>query len=144
MNNSEQNIAKIFLNAIAKLGVEYIFLVPGAQIVPLYKAISKIKNIKPIIAIHELAAGFMAIGYACTSGKMGVVMSPGAPGAVYMTGAGITEKADVVPILFVTGNILKGHHGHGKFQDASAKGTNDSAIFKETVGESIVCMYPSP
>ncbi len=142
MKNKEQNVADFFLNEIVKLGVEYIFLVPGAQIVPLYKAISKIKNLKAIVATHELAAGFMAIGYARVSGKMGVVMSTGAPGAIYMTGAGITAKADDVPVLFVTGNIPKDHHGRGEFQDASAKGTNDSAIFKETVGESIVCSHP--
>lgn len=142
MENQEQNVAEFLLNEIAKLGVEYIFLVPGAQIVPLYKAISKVKNLKPIVATHELAAGFMAIGYARASGKMGVVMSTGAPGAVYMTGAGITAKADDVPILFITGNIPKDHHGRGEFQDASAKGTNDSAIFKETLGESIVCSHP--
>lgn len=142
MKKKEQNVAEFFLNEIAKLGVEYIFLVPGAQIVPLCKAIYKIKNLKPVIATHELAAGFMAIGYARASGKVGVVMSIGAPGAAYMTGAGMTAKADDVPVIFVTGNIPKDHHGRGEFQDASAKGTNDSAIFKETVGESIVCSHP--
>ncbi len=140
--SKKQNVAEFFLNEIAKLGVEYIFLLPGAQIIPLCKAISKIKNLKPIIAMHENAAAFMAIGYARASGKMGVVMTTGAPGAAYMTGAGVTAKADDVPVLFVSGNIPKDHHGRGEFQDASAKGTNDSAIFKEAVGDSIVCSHP--
>jgi len=142
MQKNEQNVAEFFLNEIANLGVEYIFLVPGAQIVPLFKAISKTKNLKPIIATHELGAGFMATGYARASGKIGVVMSIGGPGATYMTGAGMTAKGDDVPVIFVTGNIPKDRHGRGEFQDASAKGTNDSEIFKATVGNSIVCSHP--
>lgn len=142
MKYKEQNISEYLIGEITKLGVEYIFMVPGAHIVPLTKAVSNNKNIKLIIATHELAAAFMAIGYARTSGKIGVVMSIGGPGAAYMVGAGITAKADDVPLLVITGNIPKNNHGYGEFQDASSKGTNDSAIFKEAIGKSIVCSYP--
>ncbi len=57
-----------------------IFLVPGAQIVPLvFKLYEENKKgiPKPIIANHELGAGFMALGYARASGKMGVAISIG-------------------------------------------------------------------
>jgi acetolactate synthase-1/2/3 large subunit len=103
---------------------------------------SEIKVPKPIIANHELAAGFMAIGYARASGKMGVAMSIGGPGAAYMIGAGVTAKIDDVPVLFITGNIPPESFGLGEFQDASDFGTNDSAIFKEAVGTSMVCNKP--
>ncbi len=142
MEYQESSVAEALLQEIVKMGVEYIFLIPGAQITPLVKALYKMKSLKAVIATHELAAAFMAIGYARASGKMGVVMSTGAPGAAYMTGAGITAKADKVPVLFITGNIPEDHHGHGEFQDASPKGTNDSAIFKESIGESIICRHP--
>lgn len=145
MKNVEPIVAEVLLLELSKLGVEYVFLVPGAQIIPLvFKLYEENKKDipKPIIANHELAAGFMALGYARASGKMGVAISIGGPGAANMVDAGIVAKIDEVPVLFVTGNIPQESFGKGEFQDASSKGTNDSSIFREAIGTSIVCGQP--
>jgi len=145
MKNIDSTVAEVLLAELSNLGVEYIFLVPGAQITPLLFRLYSENEIKvpvPIIANHELAAGFMAIGYARASGKMGVAISIGGPAAAYMLGAGVTAKIDDVPVLFITGNIPPESFGLGEFQDASKLGTNDSAIFKEAVGTSMVCDKP--
>jgi acetolactate synthase-1/2/3 large subunit len=142
MNSTHATVSDIMLNIFDSLGVESIFLVPGAQITPLMVALEKHKRIKPILACHELAAGYMAIGYARASGKPGVVFSIGGPGAAYMVGAAITAKADNVPVIFVTGDVPQRYHGLGEFQDAGPEGTNDSAVYNNAIGESQVCSFP--
>lgn len=145
MKNNMLTVAEILLKEIYALGTKYVFLVPGAQIIPLvYYLFEGKKNEipQPIIANHELAAGFMAKGYAQASGKVGVVFSIGGPGAAYMIGAGINAKADNIPVCFVTGNIPQKNFGKGEFQDASPFGTNDSAIFREAIGDSFICNKP--
>jgi len=142
MNEKKPTVAEVLLKELFKLGVEYVFLVPGAQIVPLLVCLfnENKKDIPvPIIASHELAAGFMALGYARASGKIGVALSIGGPGASYMIGAGVTAKADDVPILFITGNIPPEYFDRGEFQDASNTGTNDSEIFQKAIGTSLIC-----
>jgi len=145
MDTQKLTVAEVLLKELFKLGVEYVFLVPGAQIIPfllkLYEE-NKHEIPTPIIASHELAAGFMALGYARASGKIGVAFSIGGPGAAYMVGAAVTAKADNVPVFFITGNIPPDHFGRGEFQDASSNGTNDSFIFKEAIGNSTVCLKP--
>lgn len=145
MEIKERTVAEILLNELFKQGIKYIFLVPGTQISPILKILFK-KNKsnlpEPVVANHELAAGFMATGYARASGKIGFAVSIGGPGAAYMVGAAVTAKADFDPVLFLTGNVPDTIEGTGEFQDAGTDGSNDSAIFKEAVGESIVCKKP--
>lgn len=145
MKKNSTSLAEILLKEIFRSGVEYVFLVPGAQIVPLVQVLfeNSIAEIPiPIIANHELAAGFMAMGYSRASGKAGIVLSIGGPGAAYMVGAGICAKADDVPLILITGNIPPDNYGKGEFQDASQLGTNDVAIYRETVGNSVECKHP--
>jgi len=146
MKSQNKTVAEILLSEIYNLGIDYVFLVPGAQIIPLLLKLYD-KNTsgfpKPIIANHELAAGLMALGYARASGKVGVAFSIGGPGASYMVGAGVTAKADKTPVMFVTGNIPPHNYGRGEFQDASHLGTNDSAIYKEALGTSVICNHPN-
>lgn len=144
MESKSMSVAEVLLRELYKVGVEYVFLVPGAQIVPFVFSLFEHQTgiPEPIIANHELAAGFMAMGYARASGKVGVAFSIGGPGAAYMVGAGVTSRADDAPVLFITGNIPPENFGGGEFQDASPEGTNDSAIFAEAIGNSIVCNKP--
>ena len=142
MKKNNPSIAEFVLNKIFHLGVEYVFLVPGAQIMPLVQALYERGNLEvpaPIIGTHELAAGFMAIGYSRVSGKAGVALSIGGPGAAYMVGAGICAKADDVPLIQITGNIPLDRYGKGEFQDASHSGTNDVAMYRAAVSNSVVC-----
>ena len=142
MKKANHTVVEVLLAELSKLGIEFVFLVPGAQIIPLVFQLyekSEIKVPKPIIANHELAAGFMAIGYARASGKMGVAISIGGPAAAFMLGAAVTAKIDDIPLLFITGNIPSESYGVGEFQDASPGGTNDSSIYKKAIGTSMVC-----
>lgn len=113
--------------------VDAVFLVPGAQVDPLAMRLLEKPAPRPIIATHELSAGFMADGYARASNKPGVVLGIGACGAANMIPAAAVADIDSSPILFITGNIPSSLHGYGAFQDATANGSDDEGAFRPFV-----------
>ena len=134
-----KSVSDLLLEEIERWGTKVIFLVPGANIYPFIKRLIERNTFNIIIANHELAAGFMAIGYALASGKPGVVCTIGSPGVAYLTGAGMSARADNIPLLCISGNIPENQWGQGLFQDGSPQGSNDSAIFNEATGQSLIC-----
>lgn len=72
--------------ALRSLGVECVFGLPGTQTVELFEAL-RASRIRTVLATHELAAAFMANGYARGSGRAGVVVTIPGPGFTWaMTG----------------------------------------------------------
>ncbi|MET0103559.1 MAG: thiamine pyrophosphate-binding protein [Sedimenticola sp.] len=134
-------ISGAFLDFFDGYGIDKIFLIPGAHITPIMRELEHHKKITPVIAAHELGAAYMAIGYSRATGKPGVVLSIGGPGAAYMMAAAVVAKADNVPVVFITGDIPARHHGFGEFQDSGPSGTNDSEIYREAIGESHICHF---
>lgn len=134
-----QTASTILLDEIESLGCDTIFLVPGANISSFVAQSQNRKTIDLVIANHELAAGFMALGYAKANGRPGVVCSIGGPGIAYLAGAAVAAAAEQVPLLFVSGNIPRDSWGRGFFQDGSAQGTNDVALFRQAIGCSCEC-----
>lgn len=135
-------VSRRFLDTLHSYGITKVFLVPGAHITPLIVELEKHGVIDPVVASHELAAAYMAIGYARASGRPGAVFSIGGPGTAYMMGAAITAKADNVPVIFISGDIPEKHQGKREFQDSGPAGTNDCGIYREAIGESHVCASP--
>ena len=102
MSPAPRRGADLLCAALAKLGVEHVFGVPGTQNVDLYDALRR-SRIRSILTTHELGAAFMANGYARASGKVGVVVAIPGPGFAY-TLAGLAEaRLDSVPLLLITG-----------------------------------------
>ena len=112
--------------------VEYIFLVPGKQIDSLFNSLTH-SCIQPILANHELGAGYMADGYARATRRIAVCMSIGGPGASNLLTSAITACQDESPVLFLTGNIPTNLQGLGYFQDASPAGSRDVDLFQQAV-----------
>jgi acetolactate synthase-1/2/3 large subunit len=139
MKQPELTISRVMLNTIHSYGVDKVFLVPGAQICHLMIELERYEGIDAILASHEMSAAYMAIGYARSSGRLGVVLSIGGPGAAYMVGAAITAKADKVPVIFITGDISTEPQSLGEFQDAGPEGTNNSGVYREAIGQSYLC-----
>lgn len=134
----ERSLAAAMLQTLKAWGCGHVFLVPGAQIDGFAKHLSEEDVPRPIVAGHELAAGFMADGYSRASGRPGVAMAIGGPGAANLVGAAAAAKADASPVLFVTGNIPASGQGSGDFQDAWPGGSNDAGVFRAAIGESLV------
>ncbi|RPJ39277.1 MAG: hypothetical protein EHM27_09675, partial [Deltaproteobacteria bacterium] len=60
------------VEALKREGVEYIFGIPGIQIMAIYDAMYGRRDIRPISVRHEQTAVYMADGYARVKGKPGV------------------------------------------------------------------------
>ena len=62
-------------------GVEQIFGIPGAGILPFYRALMDLGTIKHMVARHEESAIHMADGYARAIGTVGICAATSGPGA---------------------------------------------------------------
>ena len=114
--------ADILVKYLENEGVEYIFGVPGGHLLPLYDALYKNGNIKPILAKHEAGAAFMAYGYAVTSGKIGVCCGTVGPGATNLITGVASAYMDSVPLLALTAQVGTTAIGKGALQEGAGVG----------------------
>jgi TPP-dependent trihydroxycyclohexane-1,2-dione (THcHDO) dehydratase len=85
-------------------GVDTVFGPPGDGINGLAEAFRKAKDrIRYIHCRHEEAAALAACGYAKFTGRLGVVSSTAAPGAVHLLNGLYDAKIDGAPVLAITG-----------------------------------------
>ncbi len=95
------------MDAVVKVledeGVDYVFGVPGAAILPLYKALSKSERIKNISVRHEEGGTHAADGYARATGKVGISIGTSGPAGTNMVTGLYTCLADSIPIICITG-----------------------------------------
>jgi acetolactate synthase-1/2/3 large subunit len=122
--------AEFLLQCLRDQGLSHVFLVPGGHIDPLVAELGKGAGLQPIVAAHEEGAGFMADGYARVSGRFGVCMSIGGPGAGNVLPAAIAAWSDRSRVLFVTGDVPTTLQGRGAFQDGSMEGTRDTEFLR--------------
>ena len=87
-------------------GVDTVFCLPGAQLDPLFDAFYEQKDkIKLIHTRHEQGAAYMALGYAKTTGKVGVCNVVPGPGAYNAGAALLTAMGANMPVLCICGQI---------------------------------------
>jgi len=89
-------------------GVEVCFGIPGAAILPLYKAMSKSSKIRHLTVRHEEGATHAADGWARITGKVGVAIGTSGPAGTNMVTGLYTCMGDSIPIVCITGQALKG------------------------------------
>lgn len=86
--------------AYRALGAEFAFGLPGSQTIDAFQAL-KASGLRTVVATHEMAAAFMATGYARASGKPGLVTTIPGPGFTYAL-TGLAEAwLDSVPLVHV-------------------------------------------
>src|SRR3990170_185864 len=84
-------------------GVELVFGIPGAAILPLYQAMNGSK-IKHVLVRHEEGGTHSAEGYTrAASGRIGVCIGTSGPAGTNMITGLYSAMADSVPILCITG-----------------------------------------
>ena len=125
-------------NWLRDLGPRHIFLVPGSQIDPLSATIAEESTLETIVTCHELGAGFMADGYSRATGRPGICLGIGGPGAVYMLPSAMVSRVDESPVLFITGDVPTWLKGHFCFQETGMKGSRDRETFRILAGFSKV------
>ncbi|UPK33277.1 hypothetical protein IVB18_34390 [Bradyrhizobium sp. 186] len=94
-------------------GVDTVFGLPGAQVYGLFDAFHQ-SQLKVIGARHEQACGYMAFGYARSSGRPGVFSVVPGPGVLNASAALLTAYGCNEPVLCVTGQVPTQFLGKGR------------------------------
>ncbi len=87
-------------------GVDTVFGLPGAQVYGLFDALSRAGNaIRVIGARHEQTCGYMAFGYARSTGRPAVFAVVPGPGMLNAAAAMLTAFGGNEPVLLLTGQV---------------------------------------
>src|ERR1700749_4387175 len=85
-------------------GVDTIFGIPGAAILPFYDALRH-SSIRHLTGRDEEGAPHAADGYSRATGRIGVAVGTSGPAGTNMVTGLYTAWADSVPILTITGQV---------------------------------------
>ena len=116
-----RNGAHLLVETLLAEGVDTLFGIPGVATLGVYDAFVDHPELRAINVRHEQSAVFMADGYARSSGRVGVAMTSGGPGALNTLTAMSTAFTDSSPVLHIT-NENPAHvrkKGRGYFHDIS-------------------------
>jgi len=102
------------VEALKREKVEYIFGIPGVQIMAIYDALYGQKEIRPITVRHEQTAVYMADGYARVKGKPGIAVVVPGPGVQNASAALGTAYACSSPVLLLAGQVESFNLGKDK------------------------------
>jgi acetolactate synthase I/II/III large subunit len=94
-------------------GMTTLFGVPGAQIYPLFDALHG-TDVELIVPRHEQAAGYMAMGYAKSTGRTGVFTVVPGPGVLNAAAALCTAMGNCAPVVCLTGQVPSSFLGRGR------------------------------
>jgi acetolactate synthase I/II/III large subunit len=101
------------VNGLVTHGVDTVFGLPGAQVYGLFDAFHQ-AQLKVIGARHEQACGYMAFGYARSSGRPGVFSVVPGPGVLNAGAAMLTAYGCNEPVLCLTGQVPTAYLGKGR------------------------------
>lgn len=97
------NVMDAVVKVMEDEGVEVAFGVPGAAILPLYKAMSTSGQIKHYSVRHEEGGTHAADGYTRVTGKVGINIGTSGPAGTNMITGLYTCMADSIPQICITG-----------------------------------------
>ncbi|HEX3151522.1 MAG TPA: biosynthetic-type acetolactate synthase large subunit [Gemmataceae bacterium] len=110
--------ADILVQCLIRHGTEAVFAYPGGASMPLHQSLTHVADkIRTILPRHEQGGGFMAQGYARTTGKVGVCMATSGPGATNFVTVLADAKMDSIPMIAITGQVGTKVIGTDAFQE---------------------------
>src|SRR5207237_9667881 len=110
--------ADILVESLIRHGVEVVFAYPGGASMPIHQSLTKVTDrLRTILPRHEQGGGFMAHGYARTTGKVGVCIATSGPGATNFVTCLADAKMDSTPIIAITGQVSTPVIGTDRFQE---------------------------
>jgi acetolactate synthase I/II/III large subunit len=123
-------VSELIVRFLENLGIDTIFGMPGAHILPVYDQLYHSK-IKSVLAKHEQGAAFMAGGYARATGGIGACIATAGPGASNLITGIANAYADKQPVIAITGEAPTHIFGRGGLQESSGEGgsVDQTAIF---------------
>ena len=99
--------AQYLVEVLKRYNVTDAFGIPGGVILEMIYALNESGTITPHLCYHEQAAGFAAVGYAQSSGKLGVAYATRGPGFTNLVTSIADAYCDSVPVLFITSHVGK-------------------------------------
>ncbi|QJC30382.1 acetolactate synthase 2 catalytic subunit [Enterobacteriaceae endosymbiont of Neohaemonia nigricornis] len=115
------NGAECIIYALQINNIKTVFGYPGGAIMPLYDALYN-AQIEHILCRHEQAAAMAAIGYARSTGCIGVCIATSGPGATNLITGIADAMADSIPIIAITGQVPLSLIGTDAFQETDIIG----------------------
>src|ERR1700716_1327592 len=106
MAGEQLNGAQALVRSLVGEGVEVVFGLPGVQLDWAFDALYEAReSIRTYHTRHEQATGYMADGYARTTGRVGVCLVVPGPGVLNVSAALATAYACSSRVLCVTGQV---------------------------------------
>jgi len=129
--------ARILCKSLVEEGVEVIFGFPGGALLPLYDVLPEFPQLRHILVRHEQGAAHAADGYARATGKVGVCLATSGPGATNLVTGIANACLDSVPIVALTGQVVRPLIGKDAFQEIDITGitlpiTKNNYLVKDT------------
>ena len=120
--------AEMVVEVMAQEGVDTVFGYSGGAILPTYDAVFRYNErertdtardpMQLVVPANEQGAGFMAAGYARSTGKVGCFLVTSGPGATNTVTPIRDCMADSVPVVAITGQVARAAMGTDAFQEA--------------------------
>ncbi|CAB4244694.1 Acetolactate synthase large subunit [Methylacidimicrobium sp. AP8] len=117
-----KNGADAVVAALENAGIDTVFAYPGGASMLLHQSLTRSRKIRTILPRHEQGGAFMAEGYARASGKVGVCMATSGPGATNLVTGIADAYMDSVPLVAITGQVMREMIGRGAFQETDVFG----------------------
>ncbi len=114
-------VSELIVKYLERLGVEVIFGMPGAHVLPIYDQLRD-SQVKSVLVKHEQGAAFMAGGYARVSHQVSACIATAGPGATNLVTGIANAYAERLPVLVITGETSTYIFGKGGLQESSGEG----------------------
>ncbi|HYQ45000.1 MAG TPA: thiamine pyrophosphate-binding protein [Polyangiaceae bacterium] len=135
-------VAQLFAELLESEGVDCVFVVPGGTIVPLMEAVSRRSNLRVVVSKDESGAAYAADGYSWATGKLGVVITIGGPGATNAITALCCSAAQRHPLILISGEVSTSSMGRRAVQDGTDLGLDVLAISRPATALSALGSTP--
>jgi acetolactate synthase-1/2/3 large subunit len=140
---TKMTAGRAVVEALIAQGVDTVFGIISIHTLHVYDALRDAEEagrIRFVGARHEHALGFMADGYARVTGKPGVMLTSGGPGAADSVGAMGESYHSSVPLLQITAEIESEWVSSGRGVTHEAK--NQMTMFESVTGWRAVASSP--
>ncbi|MBE7559208.1 biosynthetic-type acetolactate synthase large subunit [bacterium] len=114
--------ADIVAACLEREGVDLVFGYPGGASMEMHQTLTRIPGIRVVLPRHEQGECFAAIGYARSTGKVGVCLATSGPGATNLVTGIADAYMDSVPIVAITGQVHQAMIGKSAFQETDVIG----------------------
>ena len=105
------------VDGLLRHGIDTVFGLPGVQVYGLFDAFARASNrLRLINARHEQTTAYMALGYACATGRPAAYAVVPGPGVLNTTAALATAWGLNAPVLCITGQVPSAYIGRGRGQ----------------------------